>query len=171
MSEDVEDRLSAVEKAVLELRELVGSRGGDDTGASAENVFWALEGLEAQAPEGAVLYTGSVQTPVGGLVRWQYAQTGPDLFAEDWAEHAARLAALGNPVRLRILHSVLHGVSSAARLTEDVDAGTSGQIYHHLKELTSAGWLTSPKRGVFEVPASRIVPLLTVLLAVGTPQA
>ena len=160
-----------VEKAVLELRELVKSRDASPAGASAENVFWALEGLEAQAPDGAVLYTGSVQTPVGGLVRWQYARTGPDLFAKDWAEHAARLAALGNPVRLRILHSVIHGVTSAAGLMEEVDAGTSGQIYHHLKELTSAGWLASPKRGVFEVPVSRIVPLLTVLLAAGTPQA
>ena len=54
---------------MLELRELVESRGAGVTGASAENVLWALEGLEAQAPDGAVLYTGSVQTPVTSVVR------------------------------------------------------------------------------------------------------
>ena len=132
--------------------------------------MWALNGLESRAPDGGVLYMGSVQTPAGNVVRWQYARPGADLFAEDWSEQADVLAALGHPVRLRIMHAVLHGVSSAAGLLEEVDAGTSGQVYHHLKELTATGWLSSPKRGVFDVPASRVVPLLAILLAAGTPR-
>ncbi len=102
-------------------------------------------------------------------MRWQYARPGPELFADDWSEQAEVLAALGNPVRLRIVQAVLRGVNSAAGLVEEVDAGTSGQVYHHLKELTAHGWLSSPRRGVFDVPASRIVPLLAILLAAGTP--
>lgn len=58
-------------------------------------------------------------------------------------------AALRNPVRPKILQAVMNGVTSAARLVEVVDAGTSGHVHHHIKELTAAGWLTSPKRGVF----------------------
>ena len=35
--------------------------------------------------------------------------------------------------------------------------------------VTAAGWLASSKRGVYEVPAARIVPLLAILVAAGTP--
>lgn len=51
-----------------------------------------------------------------------------------------------------------------------LDTDTSGQIYHHLKALASAGWLVSGKRGTHEVPPSRIVPLLAFLIAAGTPE-
>jgi DNA-binding transcriptional ArsR family regulator len=168
---DVETRLAALEEAVARLSSGQVEGASSSSSSAQGDLFWALDGVEARAPQGAVLYTGSVHTPTGNVVRWQYAKTGPDLFAEDWAENAARLVALGNPVRLRILHAVLHGTTSAAQLGEEVDAGTSGQVYHHLKELTATGWLTSPKRGVFDVPASRVVPLLAILLAAGTPQA
>ncbi|WGW13270.1 winged helix-turn-helix domain-containing protein [Saxibacter everestensis] len=168
---DLEARLSALEEAVARLsaQEAVGQATLPQP--TQGELFWALDGLEARAPKGAVLYTGSVTTPAGSVVRWQYAQTAPDLLADDWSEQAGRLAALGNPVRLRILHAVMHGANSAARIAEEVEVGTSGQVYHHLKELTAAGWLSSPKRGHFEVPASRVVPLLAVLLAAGTPSA
>jgi DNA-binding transcriptional ArsR family regulator len=170
--EELEARLAALEETVARLGADQGRvpEAGNQQKDMSERL-WALNGLEARAPDGAVLYAGTVETPAGSIVRWQYAQTGPDLFAEDWSEQADRLAALGNPVRLKILQAVLNGVTSAARLVEEVDAGTSGQVYHHLKELTAAGWLSSPKRGVFDVPASRIVPLLSILLAAGTPQA
>lgn len=169
---DLEKRLAALEVSVSQLT----ARQGEDQAAAPlpghmSESLWALQGLESRAPDGAILYTGSVATPAGSMVRWQYAQTGPDLFAEDWSEQAERLSALGNPVRLRILQAVLNGSTSAAALAEEVDAGTSGQVYHHLKELTASGWLTSPRRGVFDVPASRIVPLLAILLAAGTPNA
>ncbi|MDD0857293.1 winged helix-turn-helix domain-containing protein [Arthrobacter alpinus] len=96
---------------------------------------------------------------------------GPRHICQNWSDQAERLAALGNPIRLKILQAVLNGSTSAALLAEEIDAGTSGQVYHHLKELTAAGWLTSPKRGLFDVPASRVVPLLAILVASGTPQA
>ncbi len=168
---DLEARLSALEDAVSRMSSQECKADLSPSPRGPGDPLWALEGVEARAPKGAVLYTGSVETPTGGVVRWQYAQTGPELFAEDWAENAPRLTALGNPVRLRILQAVMHGITSAARLAEEVDAGTSGQVYHHLKELTATGWLSSPKRGVFDVPASRVVPLLAILLAAGTPQA
>ncbi len=166
---ELEARVLALEAAVERLNaQATGVVAGRAAPVDADRL-WALEGVEARAPEGAVLYVGSVRTPTGDIVRWQYGQTGPDLFAEDWAEQADRLAALGSPVRLRIMQAALRGVTSAVALAEEVDAGTSGQVYHHLKELTATGWLVSPKRGVFLVPGSRVVPLLTVLLAAGTP--
>ncbi len=43
--------------------------------------------------------------------------------------------------------------------------GTSGQLYHHLRQLVAAGWLRTAGRGRYEVPPARVVPLLVVLAA------
>lgn len=169
---DFEARLSAVEQAVATLTSGTGALApaAARPGLSPEEALWALEGLRARAPEGgAVLYTGVVDLPAGGTVQWQYGRAASDVFEQDWAEQAGVLTALGHPVRLQILHAVLHGTVTVAALVEELETGTSGQVYHHMKELTAAGWLTSGKRGVYEVPAARIVPLLAILVAAGTP--
>ncbi len=46
---------------------------------------------------------------------------------------------------------------------------TTGQIYHHLRLLTAAGWLHTTGRGRYEVPGTRVVPLLVVLTAAARP--
>jgi DNA-binding transcriptional ArsR family regulator len=79
------------------------------------------------------------------------------------------LATLGHPVRLQILEAVLYGETTVTQLVEELDAGSSGQIYHQLEELISSRWLTSLNRGAFEVPPARIVPLISNLTAVDTP--
>jgi hypothetical protein len=168
-SEDFEVRLAAAERAIEVLQGEAQVPGGASM-VPTDDALWALEGLRVRAPEGgAVLYVGSVDLPNGGTVRWQYGLGAAAVFAQDWTEQALALAALGNPVRLQILHAVLHGTTTVAALVEVLDSGTSGQVYHHLKELTTAGWLVSGKRGVYEVPGARVVPLLAILVAAGTP--
>lgn len=167
--DDFESRLSALERTVAALQGQAtpALATGAPTSGSA---LWALEGLRARAPEGgAVLYTGTVDLPTGGTVQWQYALPAVAVFDQDWSEQAAALTALGHPVRLQILHEVLRGTNTVAALVESLETGTSGQMYHHLKELTATGWLTSERRAVYEVPAARIVPLLAILVAAGTP--
>ena len=39
------------------------------------------------------------------------------------------------------------------------------QLHHHLRQLVAAGWLASTRRGHYEVPAARVVPLLVTVLA------
>ena len=73
-------------------------------------------------------------------------------------------AALGHPVRLRLLQQVLTGASTVHELTQIDGVGTSGQVYHHLRQLTSAGWLHAVGGGRHEVPVARVVPLLVLLL-------
>ncbi|MBW1639023.1 winged helix-turn-helix transcriptional regulator [Microbacterium resistens] len=173
--DDVEARLSALEQAVAELqKQSVGAEEQPNVRVapdSAAEALWALEGLKARSPEGgAVLYTGAVDLPTGGVVQWQYGLAASAVWAQDWADLADALDALGHPVRLAILHAVLHGTVTASGLVEELESGTSGQVYHHLKELTTNGWLASAGRGAYEVPAARVVPLLAVLVAVGTPR-
>ncbi|WP_298746403.1 helix-turn-helix transcriptional regulator [uncultured Serinicoccus sp.] len=127
-------------------------------------VFWALLGLEARAADpGAVMVVGSVTTPSGQTARWQLGAGTDDLLADEWDGVAERLAALGHPVRLRLLRHVLHGRSTARELTEVEGIGTRGQVYHHLRQLTAAGWLRN-RGSHYEVPVESVVPLLTTVL-------
>lgn len=96
--------------------------------------------------------------------------TGPDALRElseggGWAASAGQLAALGNPVRLTLLQEIVRGRATVSALSEVDGLGTSGQIYHHLRQLTAEGWLHTPSRGTFAVPPPRVVALLAILEA------
>lgn len=165
MEDDLAARLAALERRVRDLEE-----GGGATETAADGAtFWALAGLKARAPQGGVVYAGFVPLPTGEVYEWQGGLPADDLLETDWSELAPDLAAtldaLSHPVRLVILQLVLTGTRSVADLQQDESLGTSGQLYHHLRQLVSAGWLRSPSRGRYAVPPDRIIPLLAVLTA------
>ncbi|MER5830808.1 winged helix-turn-helix domain-containing protein [Streptomyces sp. NPDC002130] len=160
---DLEQRVTDLERRLeaLEGPQRTGPRidGGD---------FWALNGLKEQLSEagvadGGVLYTGSVGLPTGEQYAWQMAALTEDLLGGDWTTAAESFAALGHPVRIRLLREILGGRRTATALAELEEVGTTGQIYHHLRQLTATGWLHTPGRGRYEVPPGRVVPLLVAL--------
>ena len=132
--------------------------------------FWALEGLRERLPadptteHGAVMLVGSVALPDGGGVAWQETGGSEGLLESEWGARAEVFAALGHPVRLELLRRVLAGTRTTAALAADEALGTTGQLHHHLRQLLAAGWLRQAGRGVYEVPAQRIVPLLACVL-------
>ncbi|WP_030251617.1 MULTISPECIES: ArsR/SmtB family transcription factor [unclassified Streptomyces] len=153
---DLERRLAALEGAQRDAPRL------------DESDFWALNGLKEQlsevgAADGGVLYTGSVRLPTGEEYAWQMGALTEGLLEEDWTVAAESFAALGHPVRLRLLREVLGGRRTAADLAELDEVGTTGQIYHHLRQLTGTGWLRTSGRGRYEVPPERVVPLLVAV--------
>lgn len=155
---DLERRLAALEAA------------GRAAPGLGEGDFWALEGLKEQlaelrAADGGVLFTGAVRMPTGEQYEWQHGALTEGLLAYEWRDAAEALAALGHPVRLRLLREIVGGRRTAAELAELEEIGTTGQIYHHLRQLTGAGWLHTTGRGRHEVPAGRVVPLLVTLSA------
>ena len=105
-----------------------------------------------------------MRLPGGEHVEWQQAAPTDDLLATDWDVAADTLAALGHPVRLRLLREVLRGSRTTAELGEVEGLGTTGQLHHHLRLLVAAGWLRSASRGRYDVPVARVVPLLAVLM-------
>lgn len=130
--------------------------------------FWALEALRARVDaDGGVVFAGMVELPGGEHVEWQWGRTTTPLLDDDWPQAAEALSALAHPVRLLLLREVLQGVRSATALAEHEDLGTSGQVYHHLRQLVAAGWLRQHARGEYVVPAERVVPLLVIVSAVG----
>lgn len=130
------------------------------------DTFWALLGLEQRLSDpGGVLLTGTVTLPTGARARWQESLGTADLLDLDDSAIAECLAALGHPVRLQILRLVLAGIDTASGMTGSEQLHTSGQVYHHLRQLTGTGWLRMAGRGRYEVPPARIVPLLVTQLA------
>ncbi|MCZ2838853.1 helix-turn-helix domain-containing protein [Modestobacter sp. VKM Ac-2985] len=160
----IEERLAALE-ARLETA---------PAGVPTPERFWLLQALAAEAaelPGGAVAYGGQVRLPGGEEYAWQRTHDVEELRTADPADDdvlATSLSALAHPVRLRLLREVLGGTTTTAALAALPGLGTTGQLHHHLRQLTSAGWLRTTGRGAYGVPAERVVPLLVVLAAVSS---
>jgi len=163
--ETLADRVARLEERLARMEAAAGREPAAAAG-SAPNPFWALEELKERVAEpGAVLFTGTVTLPTGEHYEWQIGRTTESLLADDWAPDADALAALAQPMRLLLVHQVLLGVRTTAELGDLEQLGTTGQLYHHLRQLVAAGWLRSTARGQYAVPAERVVPLLTILAA------
>ncbi|WP_433463620.1 ArsR/SmtB family transcription factor [Spirillospora sp. CA-128828] len=154
---------------VARLEERVAVLEGTAPGAgrpAPDDTFWALNALKDRvADPGAVLFTGSVTLPGGEHYEWQQGHTAEDLLQDDWSQAAEALSALAHPVRLFLLREILHGARTTAELAAHERLGTTGQLYHHLRQLVAAGWLRTTGRGQYSVPGERVVPILTVLAA------
>jgi hypothetical protein len=172
---ELADRVAALEATVAGLAaELAAGRSapgapvpprpGGEGEHDGEGTFWVLEGLRQRFPAGAVVFAGDVPVPTGERYEWQWGRTVDHLLGADWSEASSTIAALAHPVRLRLLHRVLTGTDTAAALADDDGLGTTGQLYHHLRQLVSAGWLSSSGRGRYAVPGDRVVPLLVILM-------
>jgi len=130
--------------------------------ASADDPLWFVNELGRRAP-GAVMMAGAVETPAGPI-RWQYGLYAEKLLSDDWSDLARPLEALGHPARLELVRQVMRGAHTTAELLELEHLASSGQLYHHLRQLVTAGWLVSPRRGYYEVPGARVVPLLVLTM-------
>jgi Helix-turn-helix domain len=164
---DLEKRLAVVESPDGLDRASAASRAGQGDGTDPET-FWALAGLKARIGDrSAVLFTGSVTLPNAPAYVWQQGVDIESLLETDWDLAADPLGALGHPVRLTVLREVLRGQHTTAEIGSVDGLGTTGQLYHHLRQLLAAGWLRSSGRGRYEVPAARVIPLLVIMAAAG----
>lgn len=168
---ELAERVRVLEEQVARLQEQENHAGdpGESSGpdpALEASTFWALHGLKARTSDpGAVLFTGMVRTSADEPVEWQQGASAESLLEADWSLTADALAALGQPIRLTLLREVLRGRHSAAELSSVESVGTTGQLYHHLRQLVAAGWLRTSGRGRYEVPATRVIPLLVIVAA------
>jgi hypothetical protein len=170
-TEDLAGRLGAVEQRLDRLERQACGTGTDMPSAAHEpgpsQAFWVLDGLRARLSPGAgaVVLAGVVPLPTGEQYAWQHGQTAEGMLGASWIELSKAIAALGHPVRLRLLQLILTGTRSAADLQSLGELGTTGQLYHHLRQLMAAGWLVQTTRGHYSVPGNRVIPLLALLLA------
>lgn len=161
--DDLQSRLGRIEARLSRLE--TDGEGAVPTAAAGTERFWALNRLKEMLPDpGGVLFTGSVTVAEGEPYEWQEGRLLADLLERDWSEFATTLSALAHPVRLALLLEILRGHRTAAELGADERFGTSGQLYHHLRQLVAAGWLKSTGRGRYAVPPKRVVPLLVIVM-------
>lgn len=166
-----ESRIDALERRVAALEDARATHPPAAGKAEAREDYWALQRLREDLPDGgAVLFTGDVTLPTGAHWAWQEAAGASSLIEEDWAPVSAVLGALDHPIRLALLQAVLQGRTTVTELADLEGLGTSGQLYHHLRGLVSAGWLASSGRGQYVVPGQRVVPLLVIVSAARPPR-
>lgn len=134
----------------------------DAAPAGSDDPLWFVNELGRRAP-GAVMMAGAVEMPAGPI-RWQYGLMADGLLSQDWSDLARPLEALGHPARIELVRQVMRGAHTTAELLQLEHLASSGQLYHHLRQLVTAGWLVSPRRGYYEVPAARVVPLLVLTM-------
>ncbi len=176
--DDLAARVSELERRVALLEDGRSPAQPAPAVVDAER-FWALARLaERTGPEfdqdgvaGSLLYAGRARTPGGGDLIWQAEHPLPGVLAESWEEAAGLLAALGNPVRLEIVRTLLLGGGTIQELQDIPGLGTSGQLYHHLRDLQAAGLVTQRRRGHYGVPSDKVVPALIIVAAAASMAA
>lgn len=76
---------------------------------------------------------------------------------------ATDIAALGSPVRLEIISLCTDGPIKVRDLAEKLGKGTTGQVYHHLRQLSVAGWLRPSGKSSYTINEERLDHLLAIL--------
>ncbi|MDP9800829.1 DNA-binding transcriptional ArsR family regulator [Arcanobacterium wilhelmae] len=74
------------------------------------------------------------------------------------------LTALAHPIRLEILEFTAERAMTVRDLVEALSTGTTGQVYHHMKALTAAGWVEA-EGGEYRVAPERAPQLAAILAA------
>lgn len=163
--ERIERRLAHLEARLAEDERAARERRREAIGIDVD----LLERLSTRDAEhevsGAVFYAGAVR--VGERRHaWHREHAARDLLEHvDPEALAPALFALGNVARLRIVLELARGARSGAELAELADVGSTGQLYHHLRELLRAGVIVQPKRGFYEVATPALVPVLAMAAA------
>ncbi|HEU4426103.1 MAG TPA: helix-turn-helix domain-containing protein [Pilimelia sp.] len=164
MSVDVERLIGDLAARVERLEQAERSRA-QAAGQGARRFVEGLSQEDAGTPgEATIGYAGA--GPWGtGAVAWQMNRTWDEVRGAAGERSAALFSALASPTRVRIVAELLGGGLTTAELTRRLDQPSSGQLFHHLKELLAAGVIHQPVRGTYAVREHRVIPLLALLAA------
>lgn len=103
------------------------------------------EALNNMAPNGGLIvgHFGAIQIE-GKHHKWwsiRYDGAVDKLLRNPDYKVAQILSVLGSEVRLAMLRSLLTSAKTVAELVVELGLGTTGQAYHHLRELERAGYV------------------------------
>lgn len=161
---DIETRLAALEARVADLE------GQRDVQAPIDfSVLQTLQqrrgaAFERGSVRGAVFFAGALFHGAEQII-WQNEQPLSAVLDAPASALALVLAALGNPHRLAIVQLLLQQPASAQELQAALVVSSPGQLYHHLKELRTAGILDQHQRGTYHLTPQHVVPILALLAA------
>ncbi|WP_256710427.1 ATP-binding protein [Paenibacillus sp. FSL H8-0548] len=114
---------------------------------------------------GAIFYSGQYHGQNG--YRWMPQQKSVTQLLELNSDKVSKiLAALGNKQRLDILTAVMRKPLTGPEVVEQLNMGTTGQLYHHTKALLGADLIVQEERGgKYSLSPHRSLPFLLLLAA------
>ncbi|GAA3071562.1 helix-turn-helix domain-containing protein [Streptosporangium carneum] len=130
--------------APLDLLDLIRSRAG------------------GEARPGTVMYGGAVTFEDRDYM-WAMEHAAGEVADAHWAAAATLLERLGSRPRLALLAALLKKPRTRRELQEALGETSTGHLYHHLKDLQSAGLLVQPRRGEYAIAPHAVVPLMTMV--------
>lgn len=158
--EQLEDQLRALTDRLAALERAVGENAAPGSGGGP-----AASSAPVSPSGGATLrYSGVGQF---GPLHVQIFQRGDldTVLSADPGLITRVFAALASPVRFMLLRALLGGPATSQQLRDVLDAGSVGQLYHHLKELLSAGLVFQPSRNVYAIPPGKVVAVCVAVMA------
>lgn len=165
-TDDLTRRLADLAERIerLERRDRAGAHPAADLDLVRQMVDRLEPGAAGTPGEATVFYAGTGRWGSGTVV-WQMIRTWDEVLIEAGQQAAVLFAALAYPTRLRIVVELLAGELTTAQLNQRLDQPSSGQLFHHLRELLAAGIIHQPVRGTYAIAKRRVVPLLALLSA------
>ncbi|RZT87007.1 DNA-binding transcriptional ArsR family regulator [Pseudonocardia sediminis] len=146
-----DSRLEELERRLRDVERALGG-GAPDPGP-----------VRAEGDPGTVHYGGDVH--LYGDISWQCTYDAGATLDLDDDPRTSVLSALGHPVRVRIVRSLLRGPRGTAELGEAAELASTGQLYHHLRALTHCGLVEQDGRGSYRIAPRTVVPALVLLTA------
>ncbi|MBF6328559.1 ArsR/SmtB family transcription factor [Nocardia transvalensis] len=133
--------------------------------AELEARIEALEGRPRtdDSARGFIEYHGSVD--FNGELDWTIRYSAASVLQLPANARVEVLAALGHPVRQALVQTLLDGPRTSTELAEAVGLTSTGQLYHHMRALSSAKIVEQHGRGTYHIPASKVVPILVLMTA------
>ncbi|TYS41898.1 ArsR family transcriptional regulator [Bacillus infantis] len=125
-----------------------------------------IQESEEESLSTSISYSGTITTDEGRR-KWKPAsKTLGEVLAPDSGGLANILSSLGHKQRIEIIKSLLQEPKNAAELVRELEMGTTGQLYHHMKPLLHAGIIEQKERGgSYSITADKILPILLQLAA------
>ena len=115
---------------------------------------------------GALGYAGWVQVGERRYA-WTRETPVPEVADLDPGEVARWIAAIASPQRVMLLLELFGSDRTSPELAAALDGASTGQVYHHLKELQAAGIVLQVRRGVYRIAPHHFIPLLVLLAVAG----
>ncbi|MFI6502377.1 helix-turn-helix domain-containing protein [Nonomuraea typhae] len=151
--------MNPLEERVEELERRVALLEGDSSPAApAPADLLAL----IQSRPGTIMYGGAAGFGERHYM-WAMEHPAAEVAAAHWPAAATLLEHLGSAPRLALLAAVLHEPRTSKELQETLGETSTGHLYHHLKDLQSAGLLVQPRRGEYAIAPHAVVPLMTIV--------
>jgi helix-turn-helix protein len=172
---DLEDRLTALEKQVVDLQTrltvIEGTLPRSVPGLPPLPTLPALPSSsvdheplqERETLQGVLSCEGSLQFAEQD-VRWRQRLALQPIFAASPELLAQLFAALSSPHRVIILRTLCEGPRTSQQLQELLGMGSAGQLYHHLKELLATGLILQRGRSAYTIEPTKVIPVCIALM-------